>query len=298
MADVAPVVHAFKVNLCHGLVGASQRLGERVCRGGNAQHAAAGGEHLPVLERRAGVEDLHAGNLGRGSQAGDGQAGFVAARIAGGAGHDAGRRAGRPAQRRLGEAAVDAGFERVDQVAIEANQDGLGFRIAEAGVEFEHLRPARGHHEAAVEHAGEGRIFLGHACDGGLGNVAQNPLRHGGIEQRIGGVDAHAAGVGAGVALADALVVLRGNERRHVLAVAEAEEADLVAFEEFFDDDLLLGLAQQRAGEKALRGFGGGMARGADDDAFACEQAVGLDDDGRMKDLDGLLDFRGVVQTA
>ena len=96
--------------------------------------------------------------------------------------------------------------------------------IAEAGVELQHLRTARGHHQPAVEHAGEGRSFLGHAANGGLGNVVQNPLRHGGIEQLVSGVDAHAAGVGAGVALADALVVLGGNQRRHMLAVAQARK--------------------------------------------------------------------------
>ena len=149
------------------------------------------------------------GTWGRGSEAADGQAGFVAARIAAGAGHHARRRAGRPAQRRLGQAAVDARVKYVQKIAIKANQDGLGFRIAETRVEFEHLRPARRHHESAIQHAGEGRTFFGHACDRGFGNVMQNPLRHGGIEKRISGVDAHAAGVGAGVALADALVILR-----------------------------------------------------------------------------------------
>ena len=53
------------------------------------------------------------------------------------------------------------------------------------------------------------------------------------------------------------------------------------------------GLAQQRAGEQALRGFDGGMARGADDDALARGQAVGLDHDGRMEKFDGLLDLGG-----
>ncbi len=121
--------------------------------------------------------------------------------------------------------------------------------------------------------------------------MVQNPLGHGGIEERIGGVDAHAAGVGAGVALADALVVLRGNERRDVLAVTEAEEADLVALEEFLDDDLLLGRTEQRAGEETLRGLGCRGARIADDNAFARREAVSFDHDGRMKDFDGLFDF-------
>ena len=112
-----------------------------------------------------------------------------------------------------------------------------------------------------------------------------------GIEHGIGGVDAHAAGVGAGVALADALVVLRGNKRRDVLAVAKAEEADLVAFKELLDHDLALRLAQQRAREQPLGGLSGDVARGADDDAFARGQPVGFDHDRRMKDFDGFFNF-------
>ena len=114
---------------------------------------------------------------------------------------------------------------------------------------------------------------------------------HRGIEHGIGGVDAHAAGVGTGVALADALVVLRGHKRRHVLAVAQAEKADLVAFKELLDHYLALRLAQQRAREQTLGSLGGGVARGADNDALARSQPVGFDHDRRMKDLDGFFDF-------
>jgi hypothetical protein len=90
---------------------------------------------------------------------------------------------------------------------------------------------------------------------------------------------------------ADALVVLRRNERRHVLAVAEAEEADLVALEEFLQNDLRLRLAQQRAGEDALGGLQSRLARLADDDALARVQPVGLDHNGRMEELNGFFDF-------
>ena len=122
--------------------------------------------------------------------------------------------------------------------------------------------------------------------------MVQDPFGHAGLEHRVGGVDAHAAGVGAGVALADAFVVLRGNQRGHVFAVGQAEKADLVAFEELLDDDLLLGCAQQRAVEQALRGFKGDAARLADNDALAGGQPIGLDHDGRMEELDGLFQLR------
>ena len=76
-----------------------------------------------------------------------------------------------------------------------------------------------------------------------------------------------------------------------MLAVAEAEEADLVAFEELLDEDVLLGLAQQLAAQQVLGGFEGGVARRTDDDALTGMESVSLDHDGRMKEFDGLLQF-------
>ena len=57
----------------------------------------------------------------------------------------------------------------------------------------------------------------------------------------LGGVDAHSAGVRPRIAFADPLVILRRNQRRNVLAIAEAEKTYLLALKELLDDDLLLG---------------------------------------------------------
>ena len=77
--------------------------------------------------------------------------------------------------------------------------------------------------------------------------MVENPFVHAGFEHGVGGVDAHAAGIGAGVALANAFVILCGDKGGNVFAVGEAEVADFFAFEELFNYDLLLGLAQQLA---------------------------------------------------
>ena len=77
-----------------------------------------------------------------------------------------------------------------------------------------------------------------------------------GIEHGVCGVDTHAAGVGPGVPLADALVVLRRDEGRTVLAVAKAKETHLLAFEELFDNDLRFAFAEKRAAEESFGGFG------------------------------------------
>jgi hypothetical protein len=48
---------------------------------------------------------------------------------------------------------------------------------------------------------------------------------------------AHPAGVRAGVAVEDPLVVLRGGEEAHALAVAQRDHARLGALEPLLDDD-------------------------------------------------------------
>ena len=62
--------------------------------------------------------------------------------------------------------------------------------------------------------------------------------------RRIG---AHAAGVRALVVIEHPLVVLRGGERDRGLAVAQREEADLAARQEFLDHDLGAGRAERAA---------------------------------------------------
>ena len=93
--------------------------------------------------------------------------------------------------------------------------------------------------------------------------------------RRIG---AHAAGVGALLAVEDALVVLGGGQRQRVRAVDQGEEARLLADQALLDHHLGAGRAE-RAREAGLDGGGGILARLGDDHALAGRQAVGLDDD-------------------
>ena len=119
-----------------------------------------------------------------------------------------------------------------------------------------------------------------HAVDCLLRDVAEEPLAHGGGGDAVGGVGAHAAGVGAGVAFADALVVLGGGDLDGVSAVAEGEEGELFAGEELFEDDFGLRSAEEGAAEHLGGGFFGLKVGLADDDAFAGGEAGGFDDDG------------------
>ena len=73
-------------------------------------------------------------------------------------------------------------------------------------------------------------------------------------EPRQRGVGAHAAGVRAGVAVAEALEVLGGAQRQHVVAVAEEEQRDLGAGEELLDQHRLRSAGTRRRGRAPHRG--------------------------------------------
>ena len=203
----------------------------------------------------------------------DGFAGGVFAGVAAAGSDDADAGAGAHSDGELVGGAVDGGVEEVDDVGFEAEEDGFGLGVAEAGVELEDHGAARGHHDAAEEDALEGGALGLHAVDGLLRDVAEEPLAHGRGDDAVGGVGAHAAGVGAGVAFADAFVVLRGGDLDGVCAVAEGEEGELFAGEELFEDDFGLCGAEEDAAEHLGGGLFGLEVGLADDDAFAGGEA-------------------------
>ena len=65
-----------------------------------------------------------------------------------------------------------------------------------------------------------------------------------GRDHRRGRVRAHAAGVGAVVAVVAPLVILRRRQRQDVLAVRHHDEAGFLARQEFLDDDLVARVAE------------------------------------------------------
>lgn len=90
---------------------------------------------------------------------------------------------------------------------------------------------------------------------------------------------AHAARVGARIALAYPLVVLGWGQAPDGVAVAEAEDAAFLARHEFLDDDLVARRAEFSVEHDLLEGGVGFLSGLGDDDAFAGGETVGLDDD-------------------
>ncbi len=187
--------------------------------------------------------------------------------------------------------AVDGGVEEVDNVGLEAEEDGFGLRIAEAGVELEDHGTARGHHDAAEEDAFEGVAFGAHSVDYFLCDVAEKPLTHGGGGNAVSGVGAHAAGVRAGVAFADALVVLGRGDLDGVRAITEGEEGEFFAGEELFEDDFGFGGSEKGAAQHLGCCLFGFEMRVADDDTFTGGKSGGFDDDGNAESGEFSADF-------
>ncbi len=102
-----------------------------------------------------------------------------------------------------------------------------------------------------------------------------------GRDDRYRRIGAHAAGVRADVAVADALVVLRRLQQHDRPAIADRQDGGLLPAQAFLDDHLVPGLAEDLplhdVADRLVRLIGGA----ADDHAFALGQAIGLDDQRR-----------------
>src|SRR5690606_21093446 len=158
-ADVVAVEGAVPGDAGDRRVGALLRIRHTVAQRAHAQHPTTGGDHVPALHPGAGVEDP--GVVGFGYVPGiDGVADARLVRVALGGHHHAQRRAWVPLRLHAVEPALDAGFDQVREIGLQAHQDRLRFRIAEAHVELDHLRHAVGaDHQPGIEEAGERRAI-------------------------------------------------------------------------------------------------------------------------------------------
>ena len=113
--------------------------------------------------------------------------------------------------------------------------------------------------------------------------MVDEPVAHLVIDDRRRGVRAHAAGVGPRVAIADALVVLRCDQRNHALAIAEDEKGKLVAGQALFQYDQRASRAHHLAAQHLDSDRSSLLFRLGDDYAFARRQAIRLNDNRRVE---------------
>ena len=230
----------------------------------------------------------HHGIVRLGWQAGDGVTLARVLRVAMG-GHDHAQcGAAVPLQFHLVELAVSGSSHHVAEVAFQAHEDGLRLGVAHAAVEFERLGLALGvDHQAGVQEAGVRDAILFHATDRGQDDFAHGAGMYIGRDHWRGRIRTHAAGVGAFVAVFEALVVLAGGQGQHVLAVAQHDETGFFAFKEFLDHHtratFVVGHAVFVVHQHEVHSIMGLLQRHGHDHALARRQAVGLDDDGRAQ---------------
>ena len=141
-------------------------------------------------------------------KAGDGHAPVVASGIAFGR-HDHAQGGLRSEGHEGGiQVAAGAGQHDFDEVAVEAHEKGLAFGIAEADVVLEDLRAVLCHHETGVEHAHKGMVFAGEVLNDGADDEIGHLFKFAVGQDGGRAVGAHAAGIGAFVAVVGGLVVL------------------------------------------------------------------------------------------
>ncbi len=163
--------------------------------------------------------------------------------------HDGHRVPVPPAQRRVvGQRPGRGRPQQPGQRRLQQREHDLGLRVAEAGVELDHPRPPRGQRQPDVEQPGERRAPRGQLGqrrpDHGRQHVVDQPGRRP-VQRRV---RPHAAGVGAGVAVADPLEVLRRQQRPHRRPVGQAEQRDLRAVQELLDHHGPAGLGVRQRG--------------------------------------------------
>ena len=264
-SDVAPDPHVGERHAVHAPVGSRAGCGEVVAHTGHCEHAATGRlavGHAGREQDRVGFGRGVVGPLGR-REAGeaDRRPGRRRLRIPRCRCHDGARGARAELDRDIADATLGARRSQRREVGREQRQDRLRLGIAESTVVFDQAWAVGGEHQPGVEHADVGRS--------GRGVVVEDRL-HERREQFVGvigdgrrRVGAHAAGVRAGVALADPLVVLCDRQRHGGRAIAEREQRALGTGDPFLEHeradrggrtDGLLGLGRVVGHDHALAG--------------------------------------------
>ncbi|VXB50134.1 conserved hypothetical protein [Curtobacterium sp. 8I-2] len=275
--DVGAELRAVERDVAEPGVGTLAGLGEVGPRRDHAEHPAPCGDERVVEDAGGSVRDGDAVTGVRVVDAGDRSAGLRVLRVAL-ARQDDGHGDVVP-ERGSGDGAELPGGGGEQEFAERGRQAGehdLRLRVAEPRVELDHADALLGDDEAAVQEPDERRALVLKPADRRQGHELGDLVDEGLLGRPAVGepgqrrVRAHAARVRAEVAVGQALVVLRGAERTHVVAVAQEEQGDLFAVEELLDHDVAV-----------LEPVGGVVDRGlavvGDEHALAGGEPVGLD---------------------
>ena len=191
-----------------------------------------------------------------------------------------------PLERDLIEPLLDGGQQHFCQIALQAHEDGLGFRVAHAAVELQRLHGAAGFdHQPGVEEAGVRDAVGRHATHRGQDDLFHGAAVHLGCDHRRWGISAHAARVGTLVSVQQAFVVLAGGQCRHLLAITQHDEAGFLTLKKGLDHHaraaFVVGHAQGVVDQHEVDGLVRFSQRHGHDHTLASRQAIGLHDNRR-----------------
>src|ERR1700733_5632953 len=115
------------------------------------------------------------------------------------------RRARVPLGRHFMQAAIDRRLTQQSQVRLQPCENGLRFRVAEAAVEFNHVRRSiRCDHDSRVEEARVGHPVSGESANRRLDDFTHDAVVDGGRYDWSGRVSAHATRVRSMIAVVTA----------------------------------------------------------------------------------------------
>ena len=231
-------------------------------------------------------------------QTGDLLALLVSLRVAAGRHADAARCVVRPLDVDILELFVDDRIENIEQVGVQAGQDCLRLRVAEAGVVLDDTRALRGQHQTEIQHTLERTALFFHRSNGRLED-GLHTLRRDVVGIETGRREsAHAAGVRAFVVVVGALMILRRRHGLEVLAVNEGEHGNLRTGQELLDDDARTGAAECTAVDRVLDRLNGFFLGHGDRNTLAERKTIRLDNDRRAVLLDVLDRVRRVLKNS
>ena len=190
--------------------------------------------------------------------------------------HDADGRFRTPLHFNVGGLPERCFHQRIGKTAFQTRENRLGFRITEPDVELQNFRPVLRDHDPRVNDAAVVQLLRPNALEKTLEDRLVDFTHQRVGHDRSRGIGTHSAGIGSPVAVQQALVILRGNQRNHRIAVGKRENRSLFPDKQLLDDNDVSGLAESSA-ETLLHSLFRFCKAGRHDHALSCRKTVGLD---------------------
>jgi beta-fructofuranosidase len=173
------------------------------------------------------------------------------------------------------------GVQHTSEGRCQAGQQRLGLGIAEPCVELDHPNTANSQRQAGVQQSAERCAATRHLIHSWLqhflGDLFDKIIRR----PRQRGVRAHPAGVGSGIAIPDALEVLRGLQGAYGAAIGYREQTHLRPIEKLLDHHPTAAHGMINSGPPVV----------GDDHALTCRQPIVLYHVRRPEHVQRLINF-------